>query len=103
MDARVTFRDAVVITINRTWQKPDWNFYFNCAFAMTSRPWFLANLRHWEHNRQWMSRLFLAHNSVLLQLNLTPGRKGLAEMVGKVPSWVQFKEKERVEVSTVAP
>ncbi|KAK9868031.1 hypothetical protein WJX84_002145 [Apatococcus fuscideae] len=30
-------------------------------------------------------------------LNVTPGRKGLAEMVGKVPSWVQFKEKERVE------
>lgn len=33
---------------------------------------------------------------------MTPGRKGLAEMVGKVPSWVQFKEKERVEVRGLA-
>ena len=32
------------------------------------------------------------------QLNLTPGRKGLREALGHVPSWIQFSDREKVEV-----
>jgi hypothetical protein len=34
-----------------------------------------------------------------LQLNLIPGRKGLRTVLGDVPSWVAFQDKEKVEVS----
>ena len=33
-----------------------------------------------------------------VQLNLTPGRKGLREALGHVPSWIQFSDREKVEV-----
>ena len=36
------------------------------------------------------------------QLNVYPGLKGLKELLGHVPSWVSYEEKERVEVRTVA-
>ena len=32
------------------------------------------------------------------QLNMTPGTKGLKKLLGTVPSWVTFQEKEKVEV-----
>lgn len=35
----------------------------------------------------------------LVQLNLIPGRKGLRTVLGDVPSWVAFQDKEKVEVS----
>ena len=35
---------------------------------------------------------------VRLQLNLVPGRKGLRNALGDVPSWVAFQDKEKVEV-----
>lgn len=38
-----------------------------------------------------------------LQLNLVPGRKGLRNALGDVPSWVAFQEKEKVEVSLRSP
>ena len=37
-----------------------------------------------------------------VQLNVYPGLKGLKELLGHVPSWVSYEEKERVEVSAVA-
>ena len=36
---------------------------------------------------------------MLLQLNVYPGLKGLKEMLGTVPAWIHYEEKERVEVS----
>ena len=33
-----------------------------------------------------------------MQLNLTPGRKGLREALGHVPSWISFTDREKVEV-----
>ena len=36
------------------------------------------------------------------QLNVYPGLKGLKEMLGHVPSWISYEEKERVEVSTAS-
>ena len=33
------------------------------------------------------------------QLNLSPGQKGLTKLLGGVPSWVTFQDKEKVEVS----
>ena len=32
------------------------------------------------------------------QLNMTPGTKGLKKLLGAVPSWVTFQEREKVEV-----
>ena len=32
------------------------------------------------------------------QLNVYPGLKGLKELLGEVPSWISYEEKERVEV-----
>jgi len=34
----------------------------------------------------------------LLQLNVYPGLKGLKELVGNVPAWIHYEERERVEV-----
>ena len=34
----------------------------------------------------------------VLQLNVYPGLKGLKELLGHVPSWISYEEKERVEV-----
>jgi hypothetical protein len=34
----------------------------------------------------------------VLQLRLIPGRKGLRHVLGDVPSWVAFQDKEKVEV-----
>ena len=39
------------------------------------------------------------HFPVLLQYNVQPGRKGMIELLGQVPSWITFQEKERVTVS----
>ena len=33
-----------------------------------------------------------------MQLNVYPGLKGLKELLGHVPSWISYEEKERVEV-----
>lgn len=35
---------------------------------------------------------------MLLQLNVYPGLKGLKEMLGTVPAWIHYEERERVEV-----
>ena len=35
---------------------------------------------------------------MLVQLNMTPGTKGLKKLLGTVPSWITFQEKEKVEV-----
>jgi hypothetical protein len=32
------------------------------------------------------------------QLNVYPGLKGMKEILGTVPSWIQYEERERVEV-----
>jgi hypothetical protein len=36
---------------------------------------------------------------MLLQLNVYPGLKGLKEMLGTVPAWIHYEERERVEVN----
>lgn len=33
-----------------------------------------------------------------MQLNVYPGLKGLKEMLGTVPAWIHYEERERVEV-----
>lgn len=33
-----------------------------------------------------------------VQLNVYPGLKGLKELLGTVPSWVHYEERERVDV-----
>ena len=33
-----------------------------------------------------------------MQFNIQPGRKGMMELLGQVPSWITFQEKERVVV-----
>ena len=38
-----------------------------------------------------------------VQLNVYPGLKGLKELLGTVPSWIHYEEKERVDVSTLDP
>lgn len=38
---------------------------------------------------------------MLAQLNVYPGLKGLKEMLGTVPAWIHYEERERVEVSLV--
>lgn len=34
----------------------------------------------------------------LVQLNVYPGLKGLKELLGTVPAWIHYEERERVEV-----
>lgn len=33
-----------------------------------------------------------------LQLNITPGQKGLVQLTGDVPSWINFQDREKVKV-----
>ena len=47
--------------------------------------------------------LVLRHQSDVAQLNVYPGLKGLKELLGDVPSWVSYEEKERVEVRALSP
>ena len=35
----------------------------------------------------------------IVQLNVYPGLKGLKEMLGAVPAWIHYEERERVEVT----
>lgn len=44
---------------------------------------------------QWPAEVGLL---LRVQLNLIPGRKGLRNVLGDVPSWVAFQDKEKVEV-----
>lgn len=32
-----------------------------------------------------------------LQFNVQPGRKGMLELLGQVPTWISFQERERVQ------
>lgn len=34
-----------------------------------------------------------------MQLNITPGQKGLVQLVGDVPSWINFQDREKVKAS----
>ncbi len=47
--------------------------------------------------------LVLRNSSIVAQLNVYPGLKGLKELLGDVPSWVSYEEKERVEVRALSP
>lgn len=33
-----------------------------------------------------------------LQLNITPGQKGLVQLTGDVPSWINFQDREKAKV-----
>jgi len=35
-----------------------------------------------------------------VQLNITPGQKGLVKLTGDVPSWINFQDREKVKVCT---
>ena len=37
-----------------------------------------------------------------LQLNITPGQKGLVQLTGDVPSWINFQDREKVKVDLAA-
>ncbi len=37
-----------------------------------------------------------------VQLNITPGQKGLVKLTGDVPSWINFQDREKVKVMAVA-
>ena len=34
-----------------------------------------------------------------MQLNITPGQKGLVQLIGDVPSWINFQDREKVKAS----
>lgn len=38
-----------------------------------------------------------------MQLNVYPGLKGLKELLGTVPSWIHYEERERVDVRVPDP
>ena len=55
-------------------------------------------LKHPGHCRHSINSYF-SHDYVHVpQLNVYPGLKGLKELLGHVPSWISYEEKERVEV-----
>ena len=43
-----------------------------------------------------------AYVCVGVQLNLSPGHKGLNKLLGGIPSWVTFQDKEKVEVGALS-
>lgn len=57
----------------------------------------LARPLHTDHRtpKLWtLTSAWLVHT----QLNVYPGLKGLKEMLGTVPSWIHYEERERVDV-----
>jgi hypothetical protein len=39
---------------------------------------------------------------LFIQLNITPGQKGLVKLTGDVPSWINFQDREKVKVMAAA-
>lgn len=48
-----------------------------------------------------MARLSNRHGG--MQLNITPGQKGLVQLTGDVPSWINFQDREKVKVLSIRP